>query len=271
MGMIVEGETREADPLIDAASGLVLLLGQSEPMPVRPQDAPLLDGAEEFRFGPDGSRLAWSIGEGPLVPMVHGYGGRGLQMAGLARFLAEKGFRCVFFDAGGHGDSRRERVGFHTFIADVGALTKNLGEDIYAWVGHSAGGLGMMRSRAIHGVKATRYVCISAPLFPYVPLDTFRHKAGADEPVLDFVKPVLAEQFQTTWTALMSGEAYRPEEGVPLLAVYDRSDERVRHDDAEKIAALWPGTHIIKTEGYGHNRILRSPEAWEAVAEFLSA
>ena len=261
----------EAKPetLVDTAAQLALMLAHSTPMPMRPQDEHLLDGLEGFRFGPDKSRLAWSVGEGPLVLMVHGYGGRGVQMAGLARFLSQDGYRCVFFDAGGHGDSRNERVGFHTFINDVRDLTRAVGEPVYAWIGHSAGGLAMMRARTLYRVHAERYVCISAPLYPYVPLDSFRQQAGADDETLEYVKPILAEQFQTTWTALTKGQSYQPEDDARLLAIYDRDDEKVRHEDADRIAELWPGTSVMKTETYGHNRILRAQEVWDAVAGFL--
>lgn len=256
-------------PAAEAAQGLARQLARATAMPFRPQDAELLVGAETFRFGPDASRVAWSIGEGPLILLVHGWGGRGTQMAGLARSLASAGHRCVFFDAGGHGDSRPEPVGFDTFVRDADHLTRHLAAPVFAWICHSAGGLGMMAARALHGVSAQRYVCISAPRFPYVPLETLRANTGAPDEVLNEVKPILAAQFQASWADLEAGHAYRPELGKPLLLAYDRDDERVRHADADAIAADWPGAQVLKTSGYGHNRILQSPEVWDAVHGFL--
>ena len=269
MSAIEQPEETTSDGLVDMAAQLALMLAHSTPMPMRPQDEHLLDGLEGFRFGPDKSRLAWSAGKGPLVLMVHGYGGRGVQMAGLARFLSEQGYRSVFFDAGGHGDSRPERVGFHTFINDVRDLTRAVDEPVHAWIGHSAGGLAMMRARKLYRVHAERYVCISTPLYPYVPLDSFRMQAGADEETLQFVKPILAEQFQTTWTGLTAGESYLPEDDAELLAIYDRDDKKVHHEDADRLAELWPGASVMKTDTYGHNRILQAPEVWERVGLFL--
>jgi pimeloyl-ACP methyl ester carboxylesterase len=253
----------------DAALDLAALLSRSKPMPLRPQDAELLEGAEEFRFGPDDSRLAWSVGAGPPVLFVHGWGGRGVQMAGLARAVASDGHRCIFFDAGGHGGSRREPIGFNTFIRDTSDLTATLGEDVHAWIGHSAGGLGMMAARRLLGLEARRYVCISAPRFPYVPLETLKNSTGAADEVLEQVKPILAAQFETTWEALVRGEAYIPDPGRPLFLAYDEDDERVRHGDADAIAHGWPGAEILKTRSYGHNRILQAPEVWTGVRTFL--
>jgi pimeloyl-ACP methyl ester carboxylesterase len=262
------GETGQSPAQI--AEALALQLTRSSPMPLRPQDEALLNGAETFRFGPDGSRIGWSLGNGPLVALVHGWGGRGTQMAGLAHRLAGSGFRCIFFDAGGHGDSRPEPVGFHTFIHDADALTRAAGEDIHAWIGHSAGGLGMMAARALHGINARRYVCIAAPMFPYVPLNNLKKRLGVSDEVLEHVKPLLAAQFQMDWHALEAGAAYLPESGRRLLLAYDRADDLVDHADAERIAAKWASADIIKTEGYGHNRILQSPEVWERIRSFVA-
>ena len=245
-------------------------LEQSSPMPLRPQDAELLLGTERFHFGPEESRVAWKIGRGPLVLLVHGWGGRGTQMAGMAHMLASAGYQCIFFDAGGHGESRPEPVGFRTFIDDAGSLSSQVHQDVHAWIGHSAGGLGMMAARTLRGLKAQRYVCIAAPLFPYIPLQSLKKNTSASDEVLDHVKPYLSRQFDSTWERLQAGEAYSPESDRQLLLIYDKDDERTRHDDADAIATVWPGAIINKTTGYGHNRVLQAPEAWQSIREFLA-
>ena len=259
-----------AKTLEETAASLARRLTISHPMPLRPQDAALLEGTESFRFGPDDSRLAWSVGKGPLVLLVHGYGGRGPQMAGLAHALASDGFRCVFFDAGGHGDSRSEPIGFNTFINDVGALTRFMGGKVHTWIGHSAGGLGMMASRELRETSADRYVCISAPYFPYIPLESLKRNAGASDEALELVKLVLAKQFETAWEDLQNGNSYPHEYGKPFLLAHDLNDEVARHGDADRISAQWPGAEVLKTSGYGHNKILQAPEVWSAVREFVS-
>lgn len=256
------------NPALELAAGLTAALGKAKVLPLRPQDAALLDGLDTFRFGVNGSRLAWSVGQGPLVILVHGYSGRGVQMAALARKLAVEGLRCVFFDAGGHGASTPEKISFSTFMTDTRDIMAHLGEPVHALIGHSAGALAFMRARAMLDISAQKYGLISAPLFPYVPLATMRGK-GAPEQSLDYVKAVLCDQFQMSWASLINGDAFAPETGKQVLAVYDTADQRVRHTDADEIASLWPGTRIFKTGGYGHNRILKAPEVLEAVCEFV--
>lgn len=259
-----------SNPALDLIAPLGAALSTAAELPLRPQDAALLEGAEPFRFGPDASRQAWSLGQGPVAVLVHGYSGRGVQMAPLARHLADRGFRCVFFDAGGHGASRPERIGFHTFINDTRDLIAHLDTPVQAMIGHSAGGLAMMRARALYGLSAATYAVISAPIFPYVPLETMRAK-GAPEAAIEYFKAILSDQFQMSWSALAGGQAFAPEPGKPLLAVYDNADTKVRPADADALAAIWPGARVVRTDGYGHNRILRAEATLTAVAASLGA
>lgn len=250
----------------EVAHELATRLRRSDPMPLRPRDQALLQGTTRFTFG-DG-RVGWSIGDGPLVLMVHGWGGRGVQLAVLAHRLATEGYRCVFFDAGGHGDSRAEGVGFDTFIEDTSSLTRIVGEPVRAWIGHSAGALGMMAARKLRGLSADCYVCVCAPRYPYVPIETLERRLAVTDEVLSHVKTILAAQFATTWEDLEQNAAFHPDP-KPLLLAYDRGDERVRHHDADAIAAIWQGAEILKTDGHGHNKILQAPELGEAVCRML--
>lgn len=262
------GPNETSNAALDLAARMTVSMGAAGGLPLRPEDADLLDSAEPFRFCGD-TRQGWSVGDGPVVCLVHGFGGLGVQMMPLAQHLAAQGFRAVFFDAGGHGASYPGRIGFDTFIDDTAALCDAIGPEVHALVGHSAGGLAMMRARQVHGVRASCYGVIAAPLFPYVPLDRMRGQ-GAPEEALDHVKAVLSDQFRISWSALAAGESFLPDGDAPMLAVYDTADDRVRHSDAERIATLWPGTRIVKTAGQGHNRVLRAAETLAAVADFVS-
>lgn len=127
----------------------------------------------------------------------------------------------------------------------------------------------MMASRALKGVRADRYVCIAAPRFPYVPLESLKQKFDVNDLVLDMVKPALAAQFETDWRSLEAGAAYQPLGGCRLFLAYDLDDERVRHADADRIAQAWPGASVLKTGTLGHNRILKSTEVAARTLAFL--
>lgn len=239
-------------------------------LPLRPQDEALLGQCEAFRFGDASGLAGWSVGRGPTVFLTHGWGGRGAQMATLALALAGVGFQAVFFDAGAHGESQPAPMGFDRFMEDLAALHGVMGGRPFAWVGHSAGALAMMSARRTHGISAERYVCIAAPLFPYVPIERLQ-RSGAPAAALEIVKARIAAQFETDWARLETGLAWRPDPAASLLAIYDDSDVVAHPEDAAAVGALCPGASVLQTQGLGHNRLLQSDQVVGAVLAHLSA
>jgi pimeloyl-ACP methyl ester carboxylesterase len=267
MDTFPSGNARRSDDL--PALQLLDLIASSPRMPLRDDDAVHLAGMRPFCFGRTDVRQAWSIGSGPLVVLVHGWGGIGAQMAPLAVQLATAGFRCVLFDALGHGQSADTKIGFNTFSDDSAALSSQLAEPVHAFIGHSAGALGMMAARYLHGLSARHYVCLAMPQFPYVPLETLKAKFGFTDDQLQALKPLLSDQFKRSWAELEAGCVFSDNPEGQLTLIYDVDDPRVRHRDADAIAELWPASHVVKTGGLGHNRILRSPEVISLIGSTL--
>ncbi|WP_346114277.1 alpha/beta hydrolase [Nonomuraea maheshkhaliensis] len=56
----------------------------------------------------------------------------------------------------------------------------------------------------------------------------------------------------------------------PLLVVHDRDDQVVDLTGAEAITKAWPRAELLRTEGLGHQRILRDPEVVRQVVRFLA-
>jgi pimeloyl-ACP methyl ester carboxylesterase len=220
------------------------------------------------RYGKNKQHIACVWGQGPLVIFVHGWGGRAAQLAPLAFEISNLGYRCVTLDVTGHGDSPKHHSSWDHFLNDITALSQSFNEEIYAYVGHSAGALAMMAARALRGVRAQRYVCICAPFFPYPPISVIQKKLQPKAAVLENYKKYIASQFEFTWAELESGCAYANAASDTLL-IYDETDRFVNHGDADKIVALCPGVRLIKTNAYSHLGILASPELATALIDFL--
>src|SRR5688572_2760861 len=94
-----------AIPLVD-----LLMTQTARPDAVQEEQAAMASARKLF-YGENGRQLAWIWGEsGPLIVLVHGWGGAAEQMAPLARQLALDGFRCVALEVTGHGSSPRRRT-----------------------------------------------------------------------------------------------------------------------------------------------------------------
>jgi pimeloyl-ACP methyl ester carboxylesterase len=226
-----------------------------------------IDKATRMSYGANGS-VAWVWGSGPLVVFVHGWGGRASQMAPLALHVSELGFRCVAIEVTGHGDSPKRRTRWAYFMRDIGDIAEALACEVYAYVGHSAGALSMMAARSLQGVRAQRYVCICAPSHPFPAINVIKKRLSPRSAVIDRYKALIASQFETQWERLERGDAFA-NAGRDLLLFYDESDRFVPDSEGDKLQTLCPGSRLVKTNKYGHQRILGAPELTHAVSEFL--
>jgi predicted alpha/beta-fold hydrolase len=224
--------------------------------------------ASKLHYGENNKNVAWVWGEGPPVIFVHGWGGRAAQMAPLALHVAKLGFRSVAIDVTGHGDSPKRHTRWEYFLRDIAALSQSLREDIFAYVGHSAGGLAMMAARTSKGIHARRYVCICAPSYPFSPIDAIQKKLNPKKGVLENYKAYIAKQFETTWEELQAGCSYA-NAGPDMLLCYDETDRYINHSEGDRIQALCPGARLVKTNAYSHQKILAAPELAQAVGKFL--
>ena len=225
--------------------------------------------ASQLQYGENGGNVAWAWGEGRLVIFVHGWGGRAAQMAPLAAQVARLGFRSIAIDVTGHGDSPKWRTSWADFLNDIAALSQSLHEEIYAYVGHSAGGLAVMAARQRRGIHAPRYFCVAAPSYPFPMINAIERKLNPGQAIVESCKTTIAKQFGTTWEQLQNGVCFE-NAGPDLLLCYDEADRFVDHSEGNRIQSLCPGARLVKTRGYGHQNILAAPELARAMSEFLN-
>ncbi|HYU09435.1 MAG TPA: alpha/beta fold hydrolase [Gemmatimonadales bacterium] len=224
--------------------------------------------ASKMRYGEENTNVAWVWGEGPLVIFVHGWSGRAAQMAPLALHVANLGFRSVAIDVTGHGDSPKRHTRWDYFFRDIAVLSQSLHEEVYAYIGHSAGALSMMAARALKGIHAQRYACICAPSFPFPPINVIQKKLNPKESVVEHYKEFIAGQFETTWEELQAGCSYA-NAGSDTLLFYDETDRFVNHREGDKIQTICPGAQVVKTRAYSHQQILAAPELAQTLGAFL--
>lgn len=224
--------------------------------------------ARRRSYGERNEKRAWQWGDhGPIVVLVHGWSGSPVQMAPLAAQLAGDGLRCVVLEVTGHGESTRRRTSWEHFMDDIAAVTRSLGEKVYAYVGHSAGALSMMAARELRGIGAQKYVCICAPSYPW--LHGVEKRLTQRRSLVEGYQDYTARQFRTTWDKLLTGASYA-NVGADLLLFYDKKDKFLPDTEGDKIGALCPGSTLLKSQKYGHSKVLMAPELIDAVRSFLA-
>ncbi|ORW95290.1 alpha/beta fold hydrolase [Mycolicibacter terrae] len=216
---------------------------------------------------------AW--GEGPLVYLVHGWGGRRPHLGMFIKPLVESGHRVIAFDLPSHNESDPGALapGRTTAIEcaeAVAAMIRTHGP-ARAVVAHSLGA-NATAFAASWGATVGRLVFL-APMgeFPiYLDLFAARHnfgrriRAGLHRRLERRIGMSLED---TNMVRIAQKTGY-----PPLLLIHDPDDPETPYETSERVVASWPGADLMTTQGLGrlaHFRILRHRPAIRAGVEFI--
>jgi pimeloyl-ACP methyl ester carboxylesterase len=228
----------------------------------------LMEGATPFEVVTnDGTIQAWRWGEGPAVLLVHGWEGRGSQLAPLAQPLAGRGLSVVTFDAPGHGASDGTRSSLPQFLAALQAVAGSTGE-LHGIAAHSFGCAAA--TLALHeGLAARRVVYFAPPIDPVDYTGRFGEALGLTDAVVDRMRSRIEQRFRRKWSEY-SLAAMAPAMTARLLVLHDTTDRETFWSEGAALTEAWPGARMITTQGLGHRRILRDPELLEQASSFLA-
>jgi pimeloyl-ACP methyl ester carboxylesterase len=227
-------------------------------------------GSHEFQIDCLGGRVwGYDWGTGPLVYLLHGWGGRSADLEVIAASAVANGFRVIAVDAPSHGNSAPGPFGpaeaspAH-FSAALAAAVDKFGP-AHAVVAHSMGSLATVT--ALRETVSTNRLVLVAP-FPGGPAFTrlFADQLAAGRRTFTrFISMVEAR----TDRPLSYFDVAEPAVGVPTLIVHDRGDRSTPFQHSLTIAGAWPDAQVYATEGLGHRTVLRAPDVIGRIAEFL--
>lgn len=212
----------------------------------------------------------WTWGEAhlPSVVLVHGWEGRGSQLAAFVEPLLRAELRVVAFDAPGHGDAPSGRASVVEHARAVAAVAAWAGS-VHAVVGHSVGGAAALLATRF-GLAADRFALVAAPARPARFADAFARMLALPPDVRDALIARLERRYGIPMRDLDARiDASRLR--APLLVVHDGDDPVVPFAEGASIAGAARDAEIVETAGLGHRRILRSPRVVDAVVRFVTA
>ena len=193
--------------------------------------------------------------EKPLALLVHGWSGRGTQLASFVTPLLDAGYRVLSFDAPAHGKSSGKQTNLYE-VADVIVALQKLYGDIEAVITHSFGGPCL--TAAMHrGFITRRIVSICPPATTKGLVEKFNNalhvpKKAAGKMILkiedDFGKDIWEEISMVNLVKNIN---------TPALLIHDVNDSDIPWQEGEDVAKAWDNATFIKTSGLGHRRILR--------------
>ena len=250
------------------AAGIITKLARKRfQYKARPDELSWLATGERFEYGEN--MYAWKWGAGPLVILVHGWGGAAAQWYKIAPLLVQNGFAVVTPDITGHGDSKGTDIRFDYFYKDLKVLIDFLeADEIHCFIGHSAGGLAMMAGRALCSLRARNYLCIATPSTPYPPIKIVKRKLNPSEKALRYFKQHLAAQFLHDWDEIPE-MSFRREANSEFLLIYDENDRYLNPGDLGTILKYWPDAQTHKVRDIGHEGMIKDKDIAGKIVSFL--
>lgn len=200
------------------------------------------------------------------VLLAHGWGGIAEQMEAFVAPLVTRGYRVVWFDQPGHGDSRAQHVTVADFVRALRAIERAYGP-FEAAVGHSLGAAALALALR-EGMHLGRAVFISPPASIREQALAFARMLGIPHAVRETMRHRLERR-----AGMRLAEIDRIEElrkvRLPALFLHDEDDAVVPYENTRRISSLMPNARRIRTSGLGHYRILRDSRVIRAVADFV--
>lgn len=219
---------------------------------------------------------------GPVVYLLHGWGGHRSQFGAFVAPLTAAGFRVVAIDTPSHGDSGPGSFGpnrslITEFTAALSAAARAFGP-AHAVIGHSLGG-GSAALAVLDGLPTRRLVLISPMTDPTQFMRGFAAMLGFGDRIrtglmrrleLRTGRPMAEFDAVGRATAVARAEPPLDEAQLPsLLVIHDREDKQIPFGMGKAIAAAWQGAELLSTNGLGHNRILRDPAVIRSAVAFI--
>ncbi len=208
---------------------------------------------------------------GPVVLLVHGWGGHAGQMRDLAAAVSARGLRPVLLEMPAHGRSRGGTSNLPQFaraIDYVVARLRQQGHEVRAVVAHSLAANALAHS-AGRGLDVDRLVLLAPPASPYEYTRLFAHVFGLRESTraalqhrVEAREGILMRQFEPAATG--------PRVHGATLVVHDREDRTNPFADGVAFSQAIAGARLLETAGLGHTRLLKAPLVLDAVVSHVA-
>ena len=246
--------------------------------PWRPRTPVAVSAGEPFTMTVRRSTVhgtVWGT-EGPVVYLVHGWGGVAAQLDAFVEPLLAAGYRVVSFDAPGHGKSTESLAGpgrstLPEFSESLSCAVDRFGE-AHAVIAHSFGAAAVVLS-VLDGLPVGRLAVVAPVSDPIGFSYEFAKMLGFRERIRTGFLRVLEKRVGVSMDRFDIPQRMRDADltGLPpLLVVHDLGDREVPVASGEFLAGLWPGAELDTWTSLGHFRILTDPDVVRTVTAFSS-
>lgn len=229
-----------------------------------------------FHLNVGGSGVAaWRWGSGPIVLLMHGWGGQAAQLRAFVEPLTRLGCQVIACDAPSHGASAPGPLGPRRAtlfdFADTLIEASRGHAEIAGVIAHSGGSAAAAWAfRQTPSWPVKRMVFIAPFGSPARYMAVFQNALGLSDGVMRRFRKSTERRFGFRWTDLEVPTIADRVKTPPLLVIHDRADRETAWQDGADIASRWPNSELHTTNGLGHNRILRDASVVDLTVDFLT-
>jgi pimeloyl-ACP methyl ester carboxylesterase len=207
--------------------------------------------------------------DGPVILLVHGWGGRGSQLGAFIDPLIKAGYRVLALDGPAHGDSSGKSTDMFEFSSAIGTATRIVGA-IDTIISHSFGSACSLLAMRENKIQPSKLVLIGCPSSAIWITEDFADKLSISRKTVAGMRKKFEHRYNNRWTwEDLSLLKLIKTVTVPILIVHDRKDLDVPWKQAVELEQANSVCKLFLTEGLGHRRILRSPEVIDRVVSFV--
>ena len=229
-----------------------------------------LDRARNFQIQVHGKTIqCWQWGSGPIILVVHGWNGRGVNLHPLFTPLLKQGYAVVAFDATAHGVSEGDHTNYFEFTDTVRAMANAIGKQAIAGiVAHSLGGAAVINCLSKEDMSPNTVLIAPALRLKELLYNTFK---GHGVPT-DLYKSLIGEIERKYGYSIERDNPFVLLEQMDthLMIAHDREDALIPFADARAISDRHSNILLHATQGLGHKNIIKDKRTLDLVIRYLT-
>jgi pimeloyl-ACP methyl ester carboxylesterase len=215
-----------------------------------------------------GDLMAWRVGGGPAVLLVHGFEDDNSLWDPLIDELADRDRALVAFDGPGHGQSEgRSGLGWD-FTDAIQEVSRRLGP-IDSVVAHSVGAFAVIGAMT-EGFAPACCVFVAPPFRAGDRWTRYRDKLGVPDEVVRAAR-IRYEAAIGTRRAAFNAEAEFARLTARVVVFHSEDDERMPVAETRRVVPTCPNAELRVVAGPGHRRTARDPVVVAEIAAILTS
>jgi len=235
--------------------------------PLTPFERQYLKNGTSFHINVHEKKVrCWKWGRGPAILFVHGWNGRGVNLAYFFKALIDAGYSVITYDAPAHGESDGQFTNYFELTDTVRAFfDPSLGFDIQGIVAYSIGA-----SAAINCISKEQPSIDTVLIAPALKLKELLFNHFNHHGVPKIVHQSLVAELERYYGYdLRQDNPYDLAKTIAakMLIVHDKDDRTIPYMDSRTLSEKTDNIDLYTTESLGHKLILRD----NAVVDFITS